>query len=423
MRGSSGDFARFESGLTRTLPKLQLVGRYLLALCALGAACYALLLAGAEWLFEQNTARSLHAAVQLAPYEARYLGRLAAWRTAEKPALLKRAIELNPFDSEALIELGLWSEFQAHDASAAEKLLLQAATVNHMFLPKWSLTNFYFRQGRPDNFFHWAYATLAITPYSPEPVFVQMWLLSQNADTIAAAVPNRPRVLLPYAWFLTNARQYGALPAVVERLVAAVGQRDPRFWGRDDLVAAIEDRLLAEGDSHTALQIWSTLARAGWISAGIPTERSPITNGNFHAPFYGHGFDWVAGEGAGLRVDKPTPEGAVRLTLSGDQADGSVLLKQYIPLEPGREYRVQWRAESPEAGSWSGLQWHLRPVREGLGAESISGDLIGLPAPEWSFRAAAAQNVGLLTLEYARTLGTFRSRGTIILRSVSSSTR
>ena len=157
------------------------------------AGCYSFLLARAAWLFEKDTLTSVPEAVQLAPYNSAYLSRLAAWRPAQKVQLLERAAALNPFDFESLIQLGFYQEFQKHDTAAAEKFYLRAATVNRMYLPKWTLTNFYFRNGRTAEFFHWANASLVITPYSPEPIFVEMWQISQDAEQIARAIPDRPR--------------------------------------------------------------------------------------------------------------------------------------------------------------------------------------------------------------------------------------
>ena len=162
-------------------------------------------------------------------------------------------MELNPWDFQSWIQLGLAIEMQHNDPARAELAYLRAAAVDHMFLPKWTLTNFYFRQRRPSDFFHWAHATLQITPYSSDPIFAQMWLVSQDASRIAAAIPDRAGVLLQYAWFISNARQFAAIPPVIQRLVARVENVDARLWGRDDLVASIEDQILREGAGATVL--------------------------------------------------------------------------------------------------------------------------------------------------------------------------
>ena len=148
--------------------------RYLFIAAALARAYYSALFARASFLFQQNTAMSAQRAVELVPYNASYVAGLAGWQPAKRIALLHRAVELNRFDAESWIQLGLAAEMDQHDVASAERYYLQASAVDRMFLPRWTLTNFYFRQQRPVEFFRWAEATLKITPYPADPVFAQM---------------------------------------------------------------------------------------------------------------------------------------------------------------------------------------------------------------------------------------------------------
>jgi tetratricopeptide (TPR) repeat protein len=387
--------------------------RYLTIAAAIAAAFYSLILARAAHLFTLDTAASVPAAVALVPYHAAYTARLAAWRPLERGELLHRAVELNPWDYQSWIQLGLATEMQQGDAQGAERDYLRAAHVDHMFLPRWTLTNFYFRQRRPSDFFHWANAALQITPYSSDPIFSQMWLVSQDEGRIAAAIPDRPRVLLQYAWFLSNGRQFTAIPPVVRRLVARVGNADPGLWGRDDLVASIEDRILRNGDRRDGLAIWTSLKNAGWIRHSIPDSERPLTNGDFRLPFYRHGFDWSSIDSAGARVEQFHESHVVRISLSGEQPDHCVLLRQYVPLSPGSAYNLAWRTVTPD----SGLAWHLRAMPAKVEDELVSDNLSG-PGGAWQFRAPASE-VGMLSLEYSRPLGRVRAAGTITLESVS----
>jgi hypothetical protein len=398
-----------------------LVGiRYFVAFCALVAACYSLLLARAQWLFQEDTASSVPSAVRLVPYNSEYLARLAAWRQPDKLALLHRAVTLNPFDFQSLIQIGFIKEFQDRNLVSAERFYLQAADVSKMFLPKWTLTNFYFRQERAHEFFHWAMATLAITPYSPDPVFTQMWLMSQNAANIARAIPNRPRTLLAYAWFLSNNHQYAAIAPIVQRLVNAVGKGDPHAWGRDDLLAAIEDRLIATGDRDASLHLWASMARAGWLQQSVPSGEHPITNGHFKLPFFQHGFDWIPAEVEGIRTEQLPSEALLRIQFSGDQAERATLLSQVVPLDANRAYDFRWHVESQLADLPSGLVWHLQSV-DGAGSPGLlSGDLVQTSQQGWQFRAPFGTGLYRLGLEYARPLGHPRATGTIVIKDVHS---
>ena len=391
--------------------------RHLTIVAAIAAAFYSLLLARAAHLFALDTQASVSAAVRLVPYNAAYVARLAAWQLAERDELLRRAVKLNPWDFQSWIQLGFAAELRHYDAAQAEQDYLRAAAVNRMFLPKWTLTNFYFRQRRSSDFFHWANAALQITPYSSDPIFAQMWLVSQDAATIAAAVPNRPRVLLQYASFLSTARQFTAIPDVIRRLVLHVGNAEPQLWGRDDLVASIEDRILREGDRRNALAIWTSLREGGWIRQSIPDVRHPLTNGDFSIPFFRHGFDWEPADSSCSQVEQVSNADRVRITLPGDQPGACVLLRQYVPLAAGRIYNLTWRANTQDAESSRGLAWHIRTVPQKNAEETVSGDLFDSPRT-WQFRAPSSE-VAMLSLEYNRPKGHLRAAGTVTLASVS----
>jgi hypothetical protein len=394
--------------------------RYSLIACAILGAFYSFLLARAAWLFEQDTASSVPKAVELVPYNSAYLSRLAAWRSNDKVALLQQAVSLNPFDFESLIQLGFDQEFRKRDIQQAERFYLRAAVVNQMFLPKWTLTNFYFRHARLPEFFRWANAALAITPFSAEPIFVQMWLLSQDADRISRAIPERPRILLPYAWFLSNNQKQDPIGPIVHRLVQAVGKLDPHNWGRDDLLAVIEDRLVAAGNRDTALSVWSSMANARWIPQTVPDTTHPVTNGDFRLPFYQHGFDWTELATPGIHTDQIPSDKLVRFYFSGDEPEQCSLFQQYIPLEAGRAYDLHWHIDSGLPEGPSGLHWHLTPISKAPSVELVSDDLAESKNPDWQFHAPLAAKIALLTLGYQRPLGQIRARGTVLLKDVSS---
>ncbi len=392
--------------------------RYLLIAGAIAGACYSAILARASHLFTLDTPSSIQAAAQLVPYNAEYIARLAAWDRDHRIALLKRAVELNPFDYESLIQLGLHSEINQNDPKTAETYYLKAAAVNHMHEPKWTLTNFYFRQQNTSEFFRWANETLKITPFDGANVFTQMWLMSQDAQRLSAVVPDRPRSLIQYTWFLSNTQQYTAIPPIVQRLVRVVGSDDPRAWGRDDLIASSLDKVLASGDLHTGLQFWATLRDGRWIDQNVPDANHPITNGNFKIRFYRHGFDWLPVDTDGVNIDQFMEDASIDIGLSGRQPEQCTLLRQYIAAEGGFQYKLQWKAEAQGIPAGIGIAWHLRPANGSATTDLFSGDLLD---KEQSWEFIAPPNVGglVLTLESNRPSGKVRPEGHITLRSVS----
>lgn len=391
---------------------------------AAAAACYSsAVLAAAARLFEANTADSVAAAVKLVPNNPRYLARLAALEPDRKAALLQRAVTLSPYDSDSWIQLGLSAEREHGDIKTAEADLLKAAAVDRTYLPRFTLAGFYARRRMQPQFFRWATTALEITPNSPEPVFEEMWRLSRSADRISIAIPNRPAILLQYAVFLTDAREFRAIPPVISRLIGATTPKDAHKFGRDDLIASIEDRLLAENQAGPALTIWNAMQRGGWLHQGIISVDNPITKGDFAVAFYGHGFDWrAAHEEAGISIDRYPGEKALRLTFAGDQPDHAVLLSRYVPVCPGREYRMNWQASSQNISTPSGLSWRIRPFSDSAAQGVSSGDLFA-PSATWNFRTPPEADLCVLTLEYARPTGIDPIKRDVTLRSVSMSAR
>ena len=74
-------------------------------------------------------------------------------RTAK--AALLHAVAVNPWDTRSRIELGLLAEAEG-DSTTSERYLLQAAETDHLFLPRWTLANYYFRRGDTSQFWGWA---------------------------------------------------------------------------------------------------------------------------------------------------------------------------------------------------------------------------------------------------------------------------
>jgi tetratricopeptide (TPR) repeat protein len=392
--------------------------RYFVAAAALLAAYYCFVFGRAAILFNRNTAESVPEAVSLVPYNSDYLARLAAWQPLQQVRLLHRAVELNPFAYGSYLQLGLIAELQHHDSAAAERYFLQAAQVNNMFLPKWTLTNFYFRQQQPDKFFKWARATLEITPYSADPVFTQMWLMSQDASQLASVVPDRPGILLAYANFLANTAQYAAIPPVIQRLTSLVPAQNASAYGRDDQIEPMEDRLLAAGQLQPALRIWSALYGAGWISLPAPTPKVPITNGDFSKPFLNHGFDWKISPVSGVTIEQNAQDKSVRIVLNGEEPEHCVLLEQCVPMDIASKHQLSWQSEAPDGQIPPGMAWHLRPLQGSALVQLISPDLSAANRGSWAFESPSSSNLYSLALEYSRPLGSVRASGAVVLRSI-----
>lgn len=393
--------------------------RYLFASVAVAAAIFAAVLACASASYAQDTPDSSTLAEHLVPFRAAYLVRYAAWHPDVKTQTLERAVALNPFETQAWIDLGLHAEFSRHAPAEAERLYLQAEATNHMFVAKWTLANFYFRQQQLPKFLHWARETLAITPYSARPVFSEMWDMAPNSSALLAdAVPNNPNTLWQYAWFLSNERHLPEIPPVVSRLVHHASPRDAELFGRSSIIGPIEDKLLQNGYSGEALQIWTSLDRAHWVAEPAPTMVQPVTNGDFASPIWPHGFDWLPISTPGISTQQDTNARQFEIDFSGDQPDPCAVLQQWIPLDSGHIYTLHWKADLGTADTLADVTWH---IRTGIGKELAASPPFAHANGAWTFTFPGPPGAYLLSLEYARQPGYTRAESPLTLKAITAS--
>ncbi len=108
----------------------------------------------------------------------------------------------HPRASEPRIRLGLALEANG-DADAAERWLLEAAEVDHQYGPAWTLVNFYFRQGRADDFWIWMRTALAVSYGDRTPAFDLCWRMTDDpAEILYKAFGTGAPALISYVYYL-----------------------------------------------------------------------------------------------------------------------------------------------------------------------------------------------------------------------------
>lgn len=100
---------------------------------------------------------------------------------------LRAAVTLDPRLSSAWIHLGLDAEADG-DLREAETDLRRAASVDRLYVPAWTLANFYFRRGDAAKFWLWAKRAAALTYDDYRP-------LLRLADTLETSPPRVARRL------------------------------------------------------------------------------------------------------------------------------------------------------------------------------------------------------------------------------------
>jgi hypothetical protein len=369
-----------------------------------------------DFLARSADENSIRAAIRYAPGNSLYHKQLAATieaRGGNGADELRKAAELNPLDARVIIDLGLRAEMRG-DFAAAERQLLQAASISRRYEPRWTLANFYFRRARPE-FWTWARAALEFSYGDVRPVLALCWKVRPDPDfVLEQAIPDRPEVLRKYLQFLVGQKIIAGAFRTSERLLAVSTMED-----RPVLLAYV-NRLLGDGSHDMALDLWNRMIQKQLLRyAQVDVARDAhITNGRFLHPPVQAGFDWRSFEAPGVRID--FAPGSCRISFSGKQPESRELLVQQIPVRPRTLYVFIYDYNTREIPADSGLQWRVYDAATGAdfshSSPSLSSDA---PASgRMPFTTGPDARFVRMVLAYHRPLGKTRIDGTAVLNQV-----
>ena len=386
-------------------PSRKSVGFALRIIVAL-ACCFgiwnSLILARADYLFHQDTEQSLRAAIRLAPDGWQYYMRLAQFDRAHAQNLLTTSLRLNRFDAQGDIELGLQYEADG-DFAQAEKQLLEAFDVDHTYVPRWSLANYYFRHDNLPAFWTWARRAAEMPADNIGALFELCWHVSPDPQLITGALLNDdPKMLRQYIGFLSAKDQPGAMAAVAPHLVRSGDPASDR-----SLMLSVVDRLVGVNDALAANAMWRMLIEQHWINV----DQNVPNNANFQRPPLPVSFDWSLPEYDGLH-SWPGASG-LESEFTGSEPEACVIAEQVVALTPGN-YSLSYSYRTTDIPPGTGIRWQILDVRSNaVLAESpdlSSEELKYSGAGFWVPTGASLQRVRLI---YQRTLGTPRITGTL----------
>ena len=378
----------------------------IVGICALAIWC-SWNMARADYLFRQDTGDSIRAAIRLEPDAWRYYMRLASLDDEHAQQLLETAIKLDPYNAEADIELGLRLE-AAGDTSRAERLLLSGFAIDHTFLPRWSLANFYFRRDNMPAFWLWAQRAAEMPSDSTGPLFELCWRVSPDPNEITRNIlNNNPELIRQYLSFLLAKNQLPAAVGIAQRLTQF---GDPKT--DDPQMFSVIDQLIAANDGSEAKALWNTLIERHWVVADRGTPNNP----SFARDPLPVSFDWALSSYSGLH-SWPGPSG-LETEFSGIQPESCTIAEQAVVLAPGN-YELEYAYHTHEISPETGLRWQIiAPGSETTLAESPDLSSETLNYATLAFTISPGTPHIRLRLQYRRALGTPRISGTLVVPSI-----
>ena len=343
--------------------------RFLSLVFAALLAC-AVRLAYAEIVFRRDTPDSVKQAIWLdrAAPPARYFERLAELDPDHAEHWLRQALRSNPRVSSAWIELGL--------EKGSESDLLEAARLDHRYLPAWTLANFYFREGNEQAFWRWARLATDLAYDDLGPLLQLANRLDPDPLRVVARLGGSNRVLGTELDSLVAAGRMDAGQEVARMLLERGSPGDqPRLM-------EMTERQIRAGNAAYAVELWSGLS---------PHQPSGI------------GFDWrVPSVEAVVTEWKPDQ---LTLSFSGTQPETCALLERVVAFAEPHRLRYEYR------GAASGIRWDL----DGKESASLAA------SPEWREASAVfspKHSLARLRMIYRRDPGSVPTEGRLELRHI-----
>jgi tetratricopeptide (TPR) repeat protein len=382
------------------------------------AATWSVRLGWADAWFGTETVAGTGRALSLTPDQAAYSVRLAllVWDAdpARAEAALRRAVALNPRDARAWIELGLRYEAGGNH-TLAEGALLRAAQESRVYLPRWTLMNYYYRRGNPEQFWRWAKAAVPMIWGDPYPLFHLCGSVREDGESIARLDIRKPQWRAAYLFYLLDAGRPELAGPAVRQLLESHRELDT------PLLLTACDRLLGAGRPDDARAIWDGLMAARRIPGGTPRGGSGglLYNGDFAMPPTGQGFDWRLPQIEGVGAAREEAPVGLRLTFSGGQPESTEPLAQLVPVEPDTAYDLKFDYRTSGIAAQAGPSWRIDDATQGLGIatgeslaseESTSGRIPFVTPPGCRLLR--------VTLACQRHSGATRIAGFIVLRNV-----
>jgi hypothetical protein len=361
-------------------------------------------LARADYLFRQDTPSSVRAAIQLVPSEPRYYMRLAQLDEPHARELLETALRLNRYNAEAAIELGLQYEAEG-DYPNAEKLLLQAWAVDHTYLPRWSLANYYLRRDNEPAFWLWARKAAEMPASDIAPLFQLCWRVTPDAAVIARQVlTDNPETIRQYIRFVANQHQWSAIPAAAPQLVRYGNVETDR-----PLLLWVVDRMIEANEGPSAATLWRLMAQQHWVIADATVLNNPAFSRD-PVPVL---FDWNLPAYDGLHAS-PGSAG-LEVEFTGKQPESCMIAEQFVVLAPG-SYHFRFAYRTSGIAADTGVRWQVMNAKSGalLGASSdLSSDAVTQQSMD--FTVPPAVPMVRIRLVYNRALGTPRISGMLVI--------
>jgi hypothetical protein len=361
----------------------------------------------ADSLYRQDNAESIRSAIRLTPDAWAYYMRLAQLDEEGSRQYLETSLQLNPYNTRGLIELGLRYEADG-DYAKAEKLLLQSYSMDDTYTPRWSLANFYLRRGDMPSFWTWARKAAEMPAGDVGALFALCWRVSPEPEEITNRILNNNPVLVrQYLLFLVDKEQLQAAASVAPRLLynGSPDEDRPQLF-------SIVNALIAANDGKEADALWRQMVQKAWVA----TDTQTPFNADFARDPLPVSFDWQLSSYTGMH--SWTGPSGLETEFSGGEPEQCTIAEQALVLNPGK-YTLEYTFHTTDIPPETGIRWQLVDAKSGaILADSPQLSSDASKQESLAFSVAPGTPLLRLRLIYQRTVGTPRISGSLVISSV-----
>lgn len=332
----------------------------------------------------------------------------------------KRAIELNPRSAQILIQAGISAEMRG-DNSAAENLYLEAEKYNTLWLPRWTLANYYIRQDQPEKALFWIREALYRARGNDlSGIYTLAEMAGANPEKILNQIlPPTPVVYAGYMGWIVRGNLTPEKALLLEKAATTYidltsDWQSPKYPGP---VVFAASHLIRNSYGTASKRLWNKACAEKIIDCPSTTGDGLISNGDFLKPFLNTPLDWNLPIVPGVTATHQPGSGTVKYSFSGEQGETFPLLSQTLNIAPYTSWTVkfefQTRGISDSQGQ--GFNWQLGidplPIKRSLSSE-------GWKELSFNIGPYRTETVEPLLLIYTRRPGTIRPQGDLWIRNI-----
>lgn len=340
-------------------------------LVALGLSFFGIRAAIARQAADRSTEKGLQLAVRLEPANPEYwylLGRYQQFNLEQPDAALaeasyRKAIALNPLNTDAWLDLATAYELDGDSAGAAAAYLQARKSYPSSADVSWRYGNFLLRQGQRVQAYTEMRRAIEADPHRAALAFSRAYRSNPNIDEILQQLlPAKPNVYVAVISEAVGARQLAAAQTVWMQLITL----RPRLSIQD--VDQLVSALLQAGDLAAARRVWDQ----GVATMNLPPLLQPLGSvlwdPSFESDINGYSFSWhyeSITQGVSISLDRSEKLSGIkslRLSFDGKHNPNLEAACALGLVQPSTTYHFSGWIRTKDITTESGIGFRVRSM-------------------------------------------------------------